>query len=183
MKQYLDLMRHVEQHGVRMISLIAAIAENGVIGVDNQLPWHLPADLAFFQNITSGHTVILGRKTFESFSGEPLPNRRNIVITSNPRYGADGIEVFEDLSAALKATTEDEQVFICGGVRLYEEALPMVDQMYLTRVAATPVGDAVFPEVNWDDWRLVSERRLPADENNAHSLTFQRYEQRQPSRD
>lgn len=160
-----------------MTAIIAAIAENGVIGRENRLPWHLPRDLRFFRDTTIGHTIVFGRKTFESLCRGSLPGRRNIVITERRNYESDGIEVFHSLSAVLEAMTGDDEVFICGGAELYAAALPLVEQLYLTRVAATPVGDVMFPEVDWSEWQLATETRHRADERNAYDLTFQLYRQ------
>src|SRR5262245_37513826 len=127
------------------ISLIAAMAENGVIGRGGQLPWRLEADLARFKQLTMGHTVIMGRKTWESI-GRPLPGRRMIVVTRQGRYAADGIEVAGNLEAALEAArvAGEEEAFIIGGAEVYRQALPLADRLYMTLVLAEIEGDTKF---------------------------------------
>lgn len=127
-----------------MISLIVAMAENRTIGKDNKLPWKLPADLQRFKKLTTGHAVIMGRKTFESI-GRPLPQRQNIVISRNPNFKAAGIEVASSLSKALEAAKGDE-VFVIGGQQIYAEALALADRIYLTLIHEEIDGDAFFPE-------------------------------------
>ncbi len=158
------------------ITIIAAVARNRVIGKDGDMPWHLPADLKFFKRMTAGHTVVMGRRTFESFGGRPLPKRRNLVITRNPDYAADGVEVFHSLPDAVGACTNDETVFICGGAGIYRDSLDLADRMYLTRIEAEIDGDTCFPEVDWDQWQLVEEVVHPADADNAYDLRFQTYD-------
>lgn len=155
-----------------IISIIVAAAENNAIGKDNQLLWHLPNDLKFFKRMTSGHTVIMGRKTFESF-GKPLPNRRNIVITRQPGYKLDGAEVVHSLDEALGlAGKEVEELFIAGGAQIYKEALPITDKFYLTRVHESFEADAFFPEFDENDWQLVSREDFEADEKHAYGYSF-----------
>ncbi|RZM29544.1 MAG: dihydrofolate reductase, partial [Pedobacter sp.] len=113
-----------------MVSMVVAIAENNAIGKDNQLLWHLPRDLKHFKTITSGHTVIMGRKTFDSV-GKPLPNRRNIVITRNTELSIDGVEVVNDLKSALRLCAAEEEVFIVGGAEIYKQAMPDTGRIYL----------------------------------------------------
>jgi len=129
------------------LSLIAAVARNGAIGKDNALLWRLPEDLKFFKRTTLGCPVIMGRKTWDSI-GRPLPGRRNIVITRNTTWRADGAEVFHDLASALAATADVPKVFVIGGGELYAQALPLADELVLTEVDADFVGDTFFPK--WD---------------------------------
>lgn len=167
------------------LSIITAASENNIIGRDGGLPWRLPADLKWFRNHTIGHCIIQGRKTYESHD-RPLPGRTSIVLTSSP----EEVSVPDDLkegTAVLTATSLDEaiataagiaaptdQVFIGGGSRVYADALPRVDRIYLTRVHATiPDGDATFPEVDWSQFTLTETTDHPADEKHEHAFTFE----------
>ncbi len=138
------------------ISIIAAMAENGVIGRDGQLPWHLKADLQRFKRLTMGHTIIMGRKTWESI-GRPLPGRRMVVVTRQNGYQAEGVQVAASLddALALARLAGDEEAFIIGGAEIYRLALPLADRLYLTRVLAPVEGDTTFPEFDASHWRLV----------------------------
>ncbi len=158
-----------------MISLIVARSENRVIGRDGDLPWHLPADLKRFKRLTLRHTVIMGRKTFESI-GRPLPRRRSIVLSRNPDYRPEGAEVAHGLERALELAAGETEVFVIGGARVFAEALPRADRLYLTLVHAEVEGDVFFPEVDAEDWRLVSEERHEADDRHAHAFSFLTYE-------
>ena len=123
-----------------IISIVVAVSENGVIGKDNKLIWHLPVDLKFFKDKTSGHHIIMGRKTYESV-GRPLPNRVNIVISRSADYIAEGCIVVNSIKEAIGAVVDDSEVFICGGAEIYKEALDVADRMYLTRVHHEFEGD------------------------------------------
>lgn len=127
------------------ISLIAALAQNRVIGIENRLPWKLPEDLAHFKALTLGHPILMGRKTFESL-GRPLPGRRNIVITRNPNYQSPGCEVAGSIADAIELCVDAEEAFFIGGAKLYAQVLSLVDRMYLTEVQTQARGDAWFPE-------------------------------------
>jgi len=140
------------------LSIIVAIAENGVIGGGNKLLWHIPEDLKRFKRITSGRSLIMGRKTFESI-GKPLPNRRNIVISRNPDFRVEGIEVANSLNAALELTKTEDEVFIIGGGEIYRQALPLATKLYITRVHAYFDGDTYFPEIPMQQWQLVSSEK------------------------
>lgn len=129
-----------------IISIIAAMASNGAIGRDGGLPWHLPADLRRFRELTTGHTVIMGRKTFESI-GRPLPERVNIVITRQAGFGEPGVTVAGSLEEALSMASGEGEVFICGGGEIYLQALPLADRIYLTLIDRPFDGDAFFPEI------------------------------------
>ena len=156
------------------LSLIVAMAKNRVIGKENKMPWHLPADFAYYKKTTTGHPVIMGRKTFESI-GRPLPARRNIVISRNANFGANGIEVVSSLDAAIKACANrntHEEAFVIGGASLYSEALARADRIFMTEVDATPEGDTFFPLLNMKQWRELSRCRYPADEKNAYAMQF-----------
>lgn len=160
------------------VSIITAVSNNNVIGKDNKLPWRLPADLAHFKEITSGHSVLMGRKTFESI-GRPLPNRRNIVITRNRDFKADRIEVVHSIEEALEITKNEDEVFVIGGEEIYKLALPFADKIYLTKVEAEVDGDAFFPNLG-SEWEEVSRIENPKDENNEYPFVFYEY-RRDPS--
>jgi dihydrofolate reductase len=158
-----------------MISLIAAIAENKVIGKDNRLVWHLPVDMRFFKNTTMGHTLIMGRKTFESF-GKPLPGRKSIVITRQKDYRYEGVKVVHSLDEAIKAAPVDEEVFIAGGAEIYRQAMPLCERMYLTIVHHDFEGDTWFPPIDYGQWKLLSSEKHPADEKHAYAFSINVYE-------
>ena len=157
------------------ISVIAAMSENRVIGRDGSLPWHLPTDLARFKATTTGHTVIMGRKTFESV-GQPLPNRRMIVITRNNDYQCAGVFIAHSLDEALDHAAREDEIFILGGEAVYRIALPRADRLYLTIIHATIEGDTYFPTLDFDDWKLVEDERYEVDDRHAYAFSFRRYE-------
>ena len=139
------------------VTLVAAVAANGVIGVDGDLPWRLPEDLAHFKRLTMGHPMIMGRATFDSI-GRALAGRTTIVVTRNPEWTADGVETAPSLEAALTRAQElDDDVFIVGGGQIYAQALESdaVDLLCITRVAAAPDGDVRFPALDWEQWKPV----------------------------
>lgn len=158
-----------------LVSAIVAAAENNAIGKDNQLLWHLPNDLRFFKRTTTGHTVVMGRKTYESV-GKPLPNRRNIIVTRQTGYMAEGAEVVHSIDAAIASCAGEEEVFVVGGAEIYRQALPLTERIYLTRVHTTLPGDSFFPDVDGQRWRLVSQNHHAADERHAYGYTFETYE-------
>jgi dihydrofolate reductase len=158
------------------ISLIAAVAENGVIGRNGDLPWHLPDDLRWFKQVTMNHAVIVGRRTFESM-GKAFPGRRWIVLTRDPSFRADGAEVVADLQAAL-AIAGSGEIFIGGGSAVFAEALPIADRMYLTAVHAVVEGDTRFPLVDFSKWTLEHEQHHLKDARHAHAFTFRTYARR-----
>lgn len=157
-----------------LVSIIVAAAENNVIGKNNDLLWHLPEDLRFFKHSTTGHTVIMGRKTYESV-GKPLPNRRNIIITRQPDYLAAGAEIVNSLHEALAISPDREEVFIIGGAEIYRQALPITDKLYLTRVHAVFEGDAFFPEIDGEAWQLIAADKRQADEKHRYAYSFLTY--------
>ncbi|GEQ98614.1 dihydrofolate reductase [Iodidimonas gelatinilytica] len=144
------------------LSLIVAAAENGVIGMKGEMPWHLPADLRYFRKITLGHTVLMGRKTYESI-GKPLPKRRNIVITRQENWHAEGVEVASSVDEAIRMAGSDEEIMVIGGGEIYRQSLPSADRVYLTRVHLEVAGDTYFPELSKDQWREVSCMDHPAE--------------------
>jgi dihydrofolate reductase len=145
------------------ISLIVAVSRNGVIGIDNQLPWHLPEDLKYFKSVTMGKPIIMGRKTFDSI-GRPLPGRTNIVITRDTSWQADGVEVAQSLVQAMTlgklacASGDVDEAMVIGGEQIYRMTLPVADRLYLTEVQAEVEGDAFFPAFDASDWHQVSEQ-------------------------
>ncbi|MEM1135167.1 MAG: dihydrofolate reductase [Bacteroidota bacterium] len=156
-----------------IVSLIVAASENQVIGRDNQLPWHLPADLKYFKKITSGHCIIMGRKTYDSI-GRPLPNRTNIVLSSNKNLKITGCTVVHTLNEAIdfaKATGEGE-AFIIGGASIYDAALPLTNKIYLTRVHTIVEGDTFFPELHESIWKTISKESHHKDEKHAYPFSF-----------
>ena len=152
-----------------MIYHVVAVSKNGVIGKDGKLPWHFPADLKFFKNLTTGHTVIMGRKTFDSI-GKPLPNRENIVISRQSRSGMPGVEFVTSIDAALKRAQKGE-VFIIGGDSIYRETIGLVDGIYLTRISQDYEGDAFYPGVP-AGFKEVSRQALQ--ENPSIEVIFHR---------
>jgi dihydrofolate reductase len=155
------------------ISLIVAMAQNRVIGRDNQMPWHLPEDLRYFKRITLNKPVVMGRNTFESI-GRPLPQRTNIVISRNPGYRIDGAVVVNSLEAALQQCRElqAEEAMIIGGAQIYAQALPLADRLYLTEVAAVIEGDASFPDFDRSLWQEVARESHQATANNPYNYAF-----------
>jgi dihydrofolate reductase len=143
-----------------MISLIAAVASNGVIGKDNALLWQLPEDMRHFRETTRGKPVVMGRRTWESLPERfrPLPGRRNIVVTRNAAYRADGAIVAASLDAAIAAAGEAEEIFVIGGAELYRQAIGSADRLYLTEIAQDYAGDVFFPEVLAGQWQEISRR-------------------------
>ncbi len=160
------------------ISIIAAMAENRVIGKDGQLPWRLPDEMKHFIRLTTGHTVVMGRKTFESIGSKPLPDRRNIVLSSDPGLASEAIEVAPCLEKAIKLVAPGDEIFICGGEQAYKDALAQADNLYLTIVHASPDGDAHFPEFDPDDWQLQGHARHESDGRHAYAFTFHHYKRR-----
>jgi dihydrofolate reductase len=159
-----------------MIALIVAIDQNKAIGKDNQLLWHLPKDLSFFKNVTSGNAIIMGRKTFESI-GKALPNRRNIVISTQKDLQYAGAEITSTLNAAIELVGNAD-CYIIGGGSIYQQSLTLVDRLYITKVAANFEADTFFPTINWDEWTLVSKEDHPADEKHAYAFSFCVYDKK-----
>jgi len=156
------------------ISIIVAFANNRVIGKDNQLIWHLPNDLKHFKAVTSGHPVIMGRKTYESI-GRLLPNRKNIIVTRNTAYQVEGAHVFNSLEAAIESCIGEEEIFIIGGSEIYGQALTLAHKLYITEVLHEFEGDAFFPEINFEEWKVISEENGILDEKNKWEHRFKLY--------
>jgi len=153
------------------ISIVVAIATNNAIGKDNQLLWHLPADLKHFKEITSGHPIIMGRKTYDSI-GRPLPNRRNIVITRQKDLHIPNVEVVNDLAAAIALCKDEKEVFVIGGAEIYRHALPYTQKIYLTTVHQNYEADTFFPELPDSEWKTTAQENHAADEKNSVAYTF-----------
>jgi len=153
------------------ISLIVAAATNNVIGRDGGLPWHLSEDLKRFKRITTGKPIIMGRLTHESI-GKPLPDRRNIVISSREGLEIEGCEIVATPDAALALVADAEEVMIIGGGKVYEQVLPMADRIYMTRVDAIPDGDTFFPEINNEEWQVVEQENISADKSGELGYSF-----------
>jgi dihydrofolate reductase len=162
------------------IAIVVAMADNRVIGRDNQLPWHLPADLRHFRQVTIGKPVLMGRKTHESI-GRPLPERTNIVVTRDRSYEAPGCVVAHSIESALKAAGDREEVMVIGGADFYRQLLPKADRLYLTLVHAEFEGDARFPELDDREWREVERTDCAPDANNPWPYSFIRLERVTPS--
>ena len=154
-----------------MLALVAAVADNGVIGRDNRLPWHLPADLAHFKRLTLGKPILMGRRTWESLPG-PLPHRRNIVLTRDPAYRAEGCTVVHSLDEAIAVAGLVAELLIVGGAALYAETLPWAGRLYLTLVHARVEGDTRFPSWNPAEWIATSRSEHPPDGRNPMPMTF-----------
>lgn len=164
------------------VAMIWAMARNRVIGRDNDLPWHLPREMRHFMTTTRGHPVIMGRRTFESMHGKPLPKRTNIVVSRTPGYRAPGAVVVSDLDAALDVARQQcardgvEEAFITGGAGLYAAGLDVADRLYVTEVHAELEGDTFFPDIDWQRWRQVRSETFPADADNVYAFTVSVYE-------
>ncbi|WP_108671208.1 dihydrofolate reductase [Peribacillus acanthi] len=156
-----------------MISFILAMDENRVIGKDNQLPWHLPADLKYFKTVTMGHPVVMGRKTYESI-GRLLPGRENIILTRDTEYSVEGGTVFHSVEELLDYTNQnhEEEYFVIGGAEIFTLLMNKVDILYITEIHAEFEGDTFFPEINEDIWTLVSSEKGMMDEKNLYPHTF-----------
>ncbi len=159
-----------------MISLIAAVGKNNELGANNSLLWHLPADMEHFRNTTRGHTVIMGRKTFESI-GKALPNRRNIVITRNPDYKSEDIEIVNTPKEALDMVDGNEEVFVIGGREIYEQCMETANKLYITHVDADfKDSDAFFPTIDIAKWKKVKSAFHAKDADNPYDIEFAEYE-------
>lgn len=158
-----------------MLTIIAAAAENNALGKDNQLVWHLPDDFKRFKILTSGHFIIMGRKTFESFP-KPLPNRTHVIITRQADYKVpEGCIVVSSLQEAIAFCPKEEEVFVIGGGQIYQQAIDLVDKIDLTRVHTSVEADTFFPEIDLSKWELVFEEFHPKDEKHNFDFTFLTY--------
>ncbi|WP_417618083.1 type 3 dihydrofolate reductase [Oceanisphaera sp.] len=157
-----------------LVSMIVAMTRNGVIGKDNDMPWHLPGDLAYFKQTTLGKPVVMGRNTFNSI-GKPLPGRRNIIVSRSLSEAPSGTEVVASPAAALTLLQDEAEIMVMGGGQLYQAFLPLSQRLYLTRIEAELDGDTYFP-FQAADWQLKSEQVRPADERNEYECRFQVFE-------
>ncbi len=162
-----------------VVTMIVAASQNNVIGKNNDLPWHLPRDLQYFKKITTGCPIIMGRKTYESI-GKALPNRLNIVVTRNKNYQLADAEVVNDLPSAIERAKQhcnDKEIHIIGGATIFVQALEerLVSKIYLNRVLADFDGDTFLPEIDWQQWKLISQEHHSTDEKNNYAMTFNVY--------
>lgn len=162
-----------------MVSLVAALDESGVIGRGGDLPWRLPDDQRFFRRLTTGHCIVMGRRTFDSI-GRPLPRRTSIVVSRDPHFAHGGVLVARSPDAALALAAErgESECFVIGGADLYAALLPRCDRLYLTRVEARVEGDTHFPELDWSQWKRVGATRHEPDERHAHAFRIEEWERR-----
>jgi dihydrofolate reductase len=159
-----------------IISAIVAASNNMCIGIDNQLPWRMPNDLKYFKNTTEGHCVVMGRKTFESI-GKPLVDRTNVVLSRNPYFSHDGIDVFNNSDDVLKFCEANEfsQVFIIGGSEIYQQFFNKLDYLYLTKIDTEINGTSFFPELNWDEWVSIYKDKNYKDDKHEYDYSFNVY--------
>lgn len=154
--------------------LIAATSQNNALGKDNKIIWHLPDDFKRFKELTSGHHIIMGRKTFESFP-KPLPNRIHVVITRQKNYNPEGCIVVNSIEEAFEICPKTEDIFLIGGAEIYKLGLPFTDKIELTYINETFEADAFFPEIDFSEWKLTNEEFHPKDEKHAHDFSFQTF--------
>ena len=157
-----------------MVIMIAAAAENNALGKDNQLLWHLPDDFKRFKSLTTGHHIIMGRKTFESFP-KPLPNRTHVIITRQKNFQPEGCIVVDSIEKALQTVSANEDVFIIGGGEIYNLGLPYADKTELTKVHVSPDADTFFPILNPNEWRLVASEFHPKDDKHQYEFTYETF--------
>lgn len=160
-----------------MVTIIAAVGRNRALGKNNDLIWHLPADLRRFKSLTRGHHVIMGRKTYESL-GKPLPNRTNIVVSRNEDYEASGCVIVSSLEEALQEAKSDPNPYILGGAEIYKQALPLCDLMDLTLVHEDFEADAFFPDFDESEWEMIGREDFKRDEENSYDYSFVQYKKR-----
>lgn len=161
-----------------MIIIIAAVSENNALGKDNDLVWHLPDDFKRFKNLTSGHYIIMGRKTFESFPN-PLPNRTHVIVTRQKNYAPEGCLIANTLQDAIQLCPTNENIFIIGGGEIYKQSMVFADVLEITRVHHTFEADTFFPEIDPTVWELISEEFHPIDDRHKHSFSYQTYNRTQ----
>ena len=154
--------------------LIAATSQNNALGKDNKIIWHLPDDFKRFKELTSGHHIIMGRKTFESFP-KPLPNRTHVVITRQKNYNPEGCIIVNSIEEAFEICPKNEDVFLIGGAEIYKLGLPFTDKIELTYINETFEADAFFPEIDFSEWKLTNEEFHPKDEKHVHDFSFRSF--------
>ena len=160
-----------------MISFVVAIGQNNVMGKDNAIPWHIPADLKFFKKVTMGHPIVMGRKTYDSI-GKPLPGRENIIMTRNQNYAQEGCTVIHTIEELLKLEEKNEEVCVIGGAEIFKITFPHADRLYLTKINHEFEGDTFFPDFDESEWKIISEEKGPKDEKNPYDYTFFIYERK-----
>lgn len=162
-----------------MLSFVVAMDRNRVIGLNNDLPWHLPKDFKFFKDKTTGHTMIMGRKTYESLGG-PLPNRKSVVVTSKNPFYPEEVDVIHDINT-IKEWNEkqpDEEFFVIGGAAIFKQVLPFVDRMYITRIDESFEGDTQFPAFSEENWNITSKKKGEKNEKNPYDYYFLQYDRK-----
>lgn len=159
------------------VTLIWAMSQNGAIGRNNQLPWRLPEDLKFFKQQTTGKTMVMGRKTWESMGSRPLPNRRSLVLTADYAYLAEGAQVVHSVEEAMEFAKQEE-LMVIGGAGVFQHFLPLADRLYVTRIDQEIEGDVFFPHFDWSEFELVEEIKGIRDEKNPYDYRFLTYERR-----
>jgi dihydrofolate reductase len=159
--------------------IVAAVANNNVIGNENRLIWHLPADLKHFKELTMGHTMIMGRKTFESI-GQPLKGRKTIVVTTQPDYDAQGCQLAHSIEEAIKMVKNEKEVFIAGGAEIYRQTINLYHtrRIFLTRIYANFEGDTFFPDIDPEKWEIIEREDHQPDEKNQYSFSFLTYKRK-----
>jgi len=156
-----------------MISMIAAVAENRVIGNKNTIPWHLPADFKYFKETTLGKTIVMGQNTFKSIGEKPLPGRKHIILTLDQNYIApENCVIAHSIDQVMELIKDELEVFICGGASVYQQFLPLSQKLYITEVHASPEGDTFFPEINVQEWKETSRINNKADDKNKFDYSF-----------
>ena len=160
-----------------MLSIIVAVAKNNVIGKDNQLIWHLPEDLKRFKRLTTNHTIIMGRKTFESL-GRVLPNRKHVILCNDAKMSVDdeNVEILDDISKLKKYKDSEEENFVIGGATIYKLLMPYSDKMYVTHINEEFEGDVYFPEISENDWKITEREKGLRDEKNPFDYEYVTYE-------
>ena len=160
-----------------MLSIIVAVAKNNVIGKDNQLIWHLPEDLKRFKRLTTNHTIIMGRKTFESL-GRVLPNRKHVILCNDAKMSVDdeNVEILDDISKLKKYKDSEEENFVIGGATIYKLLMPYADKMYVTHIKEEFEGDVYFPEISEKDWKITEREKGLRDEKNPFDYEYVTYE-------
>jgi len=156
-----------------MISMIAAVAENRVIGNKNTIPWHMPADFKYFKETTVGKTIVMGLNTFKSIGGKPLPNRKHIILNNDPSFVApESCVVARSIEEVVEMIKDIPEAMICGGASVYKQFLPLAQKLYITEVHAKPEGDTFFPEVNMAEWKEIKRTDIKADDKNKYDYSF-----------
>ena len=157
------------------LAIIVAVANNGVIGSDNSIPWHCPADLKYFKRITMGAPILMGRKTYQSLKIKPLPGRQNIILTRDHMFHCEACDVVHSLDEALALVKDKPKLFIIGGAEIYKQSINIADEVYITHVDIDAEGDRFFPDIDLTQWQCVSEQVHPKGEDSLYDLVFKRY--------